>query len=69
MSPLANSTQQLVCCKVTSTPSLVVVGHLRLRSQLSLLHADILLDPSFEEVQRSFCERHCHKFEVRPAEV
>ncbi|KAL3133711.1 ADP-ribosylation factor-like protein 2-binding protein [Trebouxia sp. C0010 RCD-2024] len=24
---------------------------------------DILLDPSFQEVQTAFCQKHCHKFE------
>lgn len=33
-------------------------------NHLSVLYADVLLDPSFEEVQRSFCQKHCHKFEV-----
>ena len=27
---------------------------------------DVLLDPGFEAVQSTFCQKHCHDFEVRP---
>lgn len=61
---LAISTQQLVCCKVTSLLTIVLCGDPALTHMMHRI-ADILLDPSFQEVQTTFCQKHCHKFEVR----
>lgn len=51
-------------CPVCISPSTSYMIQLVPSFDDSCLTADILLDPTFEQVQTVFCKKHCQSFEV-----